>query len=66
MLNLKSAMFIGVLSSVLFVWSPTSMGKQNLNVAHGGGTDECGCHTNSKTGDYHCHTRKKRGGSCPA
>lgn len=23
--------------------------------AHGGGTDENGCHTNHKTGNYHCH-----------
>jgi len=23
--------------------------------AHGGGTDAYGCHTNHKTGDYHCH-----------
>ncbi|QEZ44148.1 YHYH domain-containing protein [Cupriavidus oxalaticus] len=27
--------------------------------AHGGGLDANGCHTNRKTGDYHCH----RGGS---
>ena len=24
-------------------------------VAHGGGLDKKGCHTNRKTGDYHCH-----------
>ncbi len=23
--------------------------------AHSGGTNAQGCHTNSKTGDYHCH-----------
>ncbi|WP_348529716.1 MULTISPECIES: YHYH domain-containing protein [unclassified Mesorhizobium] len=23
--------------------------------AHGGGTDANGCHTNHKTGEYHCH-----------
>lgn len=22
---------------------------------HGGGTNSAGCHTNRKTGDYHCH-----------
>lgn len=33
--------------------------------AHSGGTDKCGCHRNSRTGEYHCHTRKKRGGDCP-
>ncbi|WP_343236290.1 excalibur calcium-binding domain-containing protein [Xanthomonas bonasiae] len=29
--------------------------------AHGGGLNKDGCHTNRKTGDYHCH----RGGSTP-
>jgi hypothetical protein len=24
-------------------------------LAHGGGLDSDGCHTNRKTGDYHCH-----------
>jgi hypothetical protein len=24
-------------------------------VAHGGGLDANGCHTNRKTGEYHCH-----------
>lgn len=24
-------------------------------MAHGGGLDANGCHTNRKTGDYHCH-----------
>ena len=26
--------------------------------AHSGGTNAAGCHTNRKTGDYHCHTPK--------
>lgn len=26
---------------------------------HSGGTDANGCHTNHKTGDYHCHNPKK-------
>jgi hypothetical protein len=26
--------------------------------AHGGGLDANGCHTNRKTGDYHCHGGK--------
>ena len=29
-------------------------------IAHGGGLDSQGCHTNSKTGDRHCH---RSGGS---
>ncbi|WP_370385360.1 YHYH domain-containing protein [Marinobacter salsuginis] len=24
-------------------------------IAHSGGTDSAGCHTNHKTGAYHCH-----------
>ncbi len=24
-------------------------------IQHGGGLDRYGCHTNHKTGDYHCH-----------
>ncbi len=27
--------------------------------AHSGGTNAEGCHTNRKTGDYHCHTPKE-------
>ncbi|MUK32119.1 YHYH domain-containing protein [Aliivibrio fischeri] len=27
-------------------------------IAHSGGTDSNGCHTNHKTGEYHCHNRK--------
>ena len=27
--------------------------------AHSGGTDGDGCHTNRKTGDYHCHNGSK-------
>jgi len=28
-------------------------------LAHSGGTDSSGCHTDHKTGDYHCHKPKK-------
>lgn len=31
--------------------------------AHGGGVNAQGCHTNRKTGDYHCH---RSGSSAPA
>ena len=24
-------------------------------IGHSGGLDQYGCHTNHKTGDYHCH-----------
>jgi hypothetical protein len=29
-------------------------------LAHGGGLDANGCHTNRRTGDYHCHVRNRR------
>jgi hypothetical protein len=35
-------------------------------LAHGGGLDANGCHTNRKTGDYHCHrspTQKPKSGT---
>lgn len=34
---------------VLFLTLPETV------AAHGGGLDAQGCHTNRKTGDYHCH-----------
>ena len=39
---------------------------KNFVINHSGGTDKCGCHTNRKTGEYHCHKRKQRGGDCPS
>lgn len=40
---------------IALVVSPAAQG-------HGGGLDRNGCHTNRKTGDYHCHN----GSSSPA
>ncbi|MBX2869727.1 MAG: YHYH domain-containing protein [Acidiferrobacterales bacterium] len=40
--------------------------SERFQTFHGGGTDKCGCHYNRKTGEYHCHTRKQRGGDCPS
>jgi hypothetical protein len=31
------------------------LGIPSLAIAHGGGLDAKGCHTNHKTGEYHCH-----------
>lgn len=42
-----------------------TIGVAGTQFTHSGGTDKCGCHHNRKTGEYHCHTRKKRGGDCP-
>jgi hypothetical protein len=36
-------------AALLIVLMPASA------LAHGGGLDANGCHTNRKTGDYHCH-----------
>lgn len=32
----------------------------DIAFAHGGGLDKNGCHTNRKTGDYHCHGTPSR------
>lgn len=37
-----------------------------IAAAHSGGTDAQGCHTNRKTGDYHCHGGKKTAAVAPA
>ncbi len=42
-----------------FVFALFVCGYAGLSSAHGGGLDKYGCHTNRKTGEYHCH----RGGS---
>lgn len=31
-----------------------------MGFAHGGGLNADGCHTNRKTGDYHCHRQQIR------
>lgn len=33
----------------------SATGASRPAFAHGGGLDASGCHTNRKTGDYHCH-----------
>ncbi|GAB2668277.1 hypothetical protein GCM10027193_22900 [Arenimonas aestuarii] len=33
--------------------------------AHSGGTNADGCHTNRKTGDYHCHSPKAKPRAAP-
>ncbi|PDS28003.1 YHYH domain-containing protein [Rhizobium phaseoli] len=40
-----------VIFSVLIVFTLST----STVAAHSGGTDSNGCHTNHKTGDYHCH-----------
>jgi len=43
---LRAASFAGLVAAVL--WTVPVF-------AHGGGLNACGCHINSKTGEYHCH-----------
>ena len=40
----------------LFLVCLSLLGADSL--AHSGGTNANGCHTNRKTGDYHCHNAK--------
>ncbi|WP_144897810.1 excalibur calcium-binding domain-containing protein [Luteimonas cucumeris] len=40
-----------------------SLAASNVAGAHGGGLDKHGCHTNRKTGEYHCH---RGAGAAPA
>lgn len=35
-----------------------SVGVSAQIFAHSGGTNSEGCHTNKKTGEYHCHNKK--------
>ncbi len=63
----SKSLFMGVVVlTMLLSWPQLLVGHENPTLSHSGGTDECGCHNNRKTGEYHCHKRKKRGGSCPA
>ena len=61
---------IALVAGVLFTAPLAATENMNhrcpsVEIAHSGGTDKCGCHTKSSTGEYHCHTRKQRGGDCP-
>ncbi|MCF4172732.1 MULTISPECIES: YHYH domain-containing protein [Vibrio] len=56
-------MLVAIFTGTLYAQPVSLVGKVELS--HSGGTDSCGCHYNRKTGEYHCHTRKQRGGSCP-
>ena len=41
--------------TLLFGLAIVAFGLPSTTLAHGGGLDKNGCHTNRKTGDYHCH-----------
>lgn len=42
-----------------YISGAVALGMATASYAHSGGLNAEGCHTNRKTGDYHCH----RGGS---
>ncbi|NJL28062.1 MAG: peptidoglycan-binding protein [Thermoanaerobaculia bacterium] len=42
-------------SRSLMLWGALTILSTSAVFAHGGGLDRNGCHTNRKTGDYHCH-----------
>ena len=47
MRNYKAQLFVTAFATIIALPMPV--------LAHSGGTDSSGCHTNRKTGDYHCH-----------
>ena len=47
MRNYKAQLFVAAFATIIALPMPV--------LAHSGGTDSSGCHTNRKTGDYHCH-----------
>lgn len=51
-INIISRFRLTALAAILLVLPIYDAGS------HSGGTDAAGCHTNRKTGDYHCHTPK--------
>ena len=59
-------MFVLILSLPISSGVAQNTSCKNEVISHSGGTDKCGCHYNRKTNTYHCHTRKQRGGDCPA
>lgn len=54
MLMLSRLLPVMLLVAVLFPQIET-FSSTSETVAHGGRLDSKGCHTNRKTGEYHCH-----------
>ena len=66
-LKLAGTLIIGIFFASIVGAAPNSDNTRlHFELTHSGGTDKCGCHHKTSTGEYHCHTRKKRGGDCPA
>lgn len=41
-----------------FILAAVLLAASGWAMAHGGGLNADGCHTNRKTGDYHCHRQQ--------
>lgn len=54
--------FLSAICGGCFLWLAT---VPNVALAHGGGLDKNGCHTNRKTGEYHCHRDPKAMSQAP-
>lgn len=54
----------GFLTSVVLTLAAVSASPPVM--AHGGGLDAKGCHTNHKTGEYHCHRAQGQAADGPA
>lgn len=57
----RDRIYGGALAFVLGIGLVIGAGWSAPGKAHGGGLNSEGCHTNRKTGEYHCH----RGSSAP-
>ena len=53
-LIIASVLIVGGLSAKTLIATDHSHAG-NQKTSHSGGTDAYGCHTNHKTGVYHCH-----------
>ena len=45
----------GFMKSIKYFFVILILAFSTTVMGHSGGTDSNGCHTNHKTGDYHCH-----------
>ena len=45
----------GVMKSIKYFFVILVLTLSTSVMAHSGGTNSDGCHTNHKTGEYHCH-----------
>ncbi len=61
--NIIAFVVIGMISTVGVAFTGLNINHDHSTqpesiLGHSGGTDAYGCHTNHKTGNYHCHNPK--------